>query len=77
MCWSEVSLRDHVCVTLGCFIDTRCSLAYAELYLSLAAIVRRFHLELYETTYEDIEAVCDALMPMPRADTKGVRVLVK
>ena len=31
-------------------------------------------MKLYQTTYEDIEAVCDALMPMPKADTKGVRV---
>jgi hypothetical protein len=50
------------------------SLAYAELYLTLAAIVRRFDLTLYETDYSDIEAVCDAMMPMPKADSKGVRV---
>ncbi|MCJ1438149.1 hypothetical protein MMC27_007536 [Xylographa pallens] len=53
------------------------NLAYAELYLSLAAIVRRFDIELHETSYQDIEAVCDALFPMPKEDTKGVRILVK
>lgn len=52
------------------------SLAYAELYLTLAAIVRRFHLELFETDFSDIEAVFDAVMPLPKADTEGVRVLV-
>jgi hypothetical protein len=52
------------------------SLAYAELYLALAAIVRRFTLELFETDSSDIEAVCDAMMPMPKADSKGVRVVV-
>ncbi|KAF1975673.1 cytochrome P450, partial [Bimuria novae-zelandiae CBS 107.79] len=52
------------------------NLAYTELYLALATIVRRFTLNLFETDYSDIEAVCDAVFPMPKADTKGVRVLV-
>jgi hypothetical protein len=52
------------------------SLAYAELYLMLAAVVRRFDLALFQTDFSDIEAVCDALMPMPKSDTKGVRVMV-
>ena len=52
------------------------SLAYAELYLTLSAMLRRFHLELFDTTSEDIEAVCDAFMPMPKEDSKGVRVMV-
>ncbi|KAF1949520.1 putative cytochrome P450 [Byssothecium circinans] len=52
------------------------NLAYAELYLSLAALVRRFTLDLFESDFSDIEAVCDAMMPMPKADTKGVRVIV-
>ncbi|KAF7509483.1 hypothetical protein GJ744_008046 [Endocarpon pusillum] len=53
------------------------NLAYAELYLALAAVLRRFRLELFETTVTDVEAVCDAFMPMPREDSKGVRVLVR
>ena len=52
------------------------SLAFAELYLTLAAIVRQFRLSLYDTSYADIEPVCDAFMPMPSADSKGVRVMV-
>ncbi|KAF2652803.1 cytochrome P450 [Lophiostoma macrostomum CBS 122681] len=52
------------------------NLAYAELYLTFAAIVRKFELALYDTDFSDIEAVCDATMPMPKADTKGVRVFV-
>lgn len=53
------------------------NLAYAELYLALAAIVRRFDLELFETTLADIEPAFDAFVPIPRADSKGVRVVVK
>ena len=33
------------------------SLAYAEIYVTLATIFRRFDLELYETTREDVDAV--------------------
>jgi hypothetical protein len=51
-------------------------LAYAELYLTLAAVVRRFRLELFETDFSDIEGVCDAMMPMPKVDSKGVRIRV-
>ncbi|KAF2676347.1 cytochrome P450 [Lentithecium fluviatile CBS 122367] len=50
--------------------------AYAELCLVLAAIVRRFDLTLHDTDFSDVESVCDALMPMPKPDSKGVRVMV-
>ena len=53
------------------------SLAYAELYLTLANLIRRFDFELFETTIEDVEPVCDAFMPMPKIDSKGVRVFVQ
>jgi hypothetical protein len=53
------------------------SLAYAELYLSMSAIVRRFDLELFQTDFSDVESVCDCVFPMPKADSKGVRVLVQ
>jgi cytochrome P450 len=53
------------------------NLAYAELYLTLAAVFRQFDLELYETTREDIEVVHDFFNPSARLDSKGVRVLVK
>lgn len=52
------------------------SLAYAELYLALAAIIRRFTLTPYETDYSDIECVCDAFFAMPKQDTNGVRMSV-
>jgi cytochrome P450 len=43
-------------------IVSRCvaqNLAYAELYLALAAIVRRFDLQLFQTDYSDIECTYD------------------
>ncbi len=52
------------------------NLAYAELYMTLAAIFRRFDLELYETSFEDIKIVHDFFNPSARLDSKGVRVLV-
>ncbi|OCK93440.1 cytochrome P450 [Cenococcum geophilum 1.58] len=55
------------------------NLAYAELYICLAAIFRRLgdRLELYETTIEDIRMQRDVFVPRPKHGTKGIRVLVK
>jgi cytochrome P450 len=53
------------------------NLAYAEIYLTLAAVFRRFDLELFETTREDVDIVHDFFSPSARLDSKGVRVLVK
>lgn len=40
-------------------------------------MIRKFDLELFDTTEADVEAVCDAFFPMPTEDSKGVRVLVR
>lgn len=53
------------------------NLAYAELFLTIAAVFRRFDLELFETTIDDVKIVRDAFVGAPRAGSKGVRVLVK
>lgn len=65
------------------------NLAYAELYLTLARIFRRYgskdvrgeddigYLELFETTLRDIEIVADLFVPHPASDSKGVRIRVK
>ena len=49
------------------------SLAYAELYLTLASVFRRFDLELYETTKErDLDVIHDYFIARP----VGVRMQV-
>ena len=49
------------------------SLAYCEIYITLAHLLRRYDLELYQTTQEDMEWK-DSFAPM----TKGpLRVLLK
>ncbi|KAK8230498.1 oxoglutarate/iron-dependent oxygenase [Phyllosticta capitalensis] len=54
-------------------------LGYSELYLALPTVLRRFEgrLELFETDITDIEVAADIIVPRPRLDSKGVRVLVK
>ena len=52
------------------------SLAYAEHYLTVAYIVRRYNMSLFDTTYADIETVSDYGMPMAKAGSQGVRVVV-
>lgn len=53
------------------------NLAYAELYLTLEAVFRRFELKLFETTRADIDVAHDFVAGTPRVDSKGVRVLVR
>jgi len=52
------------------------SLAYAELYLTTAAVVRRFDWEMYETKLEDIVLHSDFFVGVGASDVygKGVRV---
>lgn len=53
-------------------------MAYCELYLTVAAVFApgRFHCELFETDYTDVEIVHDFLNVDFRQDSKRVRVLV-
>jgi len=37
---------------------------------------RRFELELYETDFSDLELKHDSFLPVPKLDSKGIRVKV-
>jgi len=52
------------------------SLAYAELFIVIATLMRRFDMELYETTKKDIEFVRDFAAPYPESRNFKVKVLV-
>ena len=54
----------------------RCSLATAELYLTIAYIFRRFELQLHDTRYKDIEVVWDNFGGERCEEARGVRVKV-
>lgn len=53
------------------------NLAYAEITIALATLFRKFDLELYETTYEDVRIIRDLIAPDVSRQSKGVRVIVK
>jgi cytochrome P450 len=63
------------------------NLAYAVMYMTTAAIFRRYggpdsgdskeRLELFETTKDDVVMVADKFVPWVKEGTKGIRVLVK
>ncbi|KAJ9624370.1 hypothetical protein H2204_010823 [Knufia peltigerae] len=65
------------------------NLAYAELYLAVAAVFSRYgsseihfekdhgYLELYDTSYKDIEIIGDGVTPLYRPESNGVRVVVR
>lgn len=52
------------------------SLAYAELYLTIASLVRRFELELCETTIDNIRAVREIGLGQPKEGDYSVRAKV-
>lgn len=54
------------------------NIAYAELYLAIAALVSRFHFEFEDFDMaRDLETVRDCFVGMPMRESKGVRVKVK
>ena len=52
------------------------AMAYAEIYITLATLMRRFEFSLYETGRENVEFWRDFLTPQPKPGSPGVRVLV-
>ena len=53
------------------------NLAYAEIYLTLAAVFRRYDFGFFETTSRDIDVAHDFFNPQPKKGSKGVRVIVR
>ncbi|ORY58843.1 putative cytochrome P450 [Pseudomassariella vexata] len=56
------------------------NLAWAELYLTVAAVVRRFgdRLQLHDVVFErDLKIVVDGFNPLPSRESKGLRVVVR
>ncbi|EKG14730.1 hypothetical protein MPH_08005 [Macrophomina phaseolina MS6] len=53
-------------------------LAYAEMHIALATVLRRFgdRMELFETGIEDVRVQRDFFVPKTKVGTKGVRVLI-
>ncbi|OKL60205.1 hypothetical protein UA08_04932 [Talaromyces atroroseus] len=51
--------------------------AYAELYLTVAHIFRRYDFHLYDTNVDDVKLVRDRFFGAPKDGSKGVRVYVE
>ncbi|KAI0434028.1 putative cytochrome P450 [Xylaria sp. FL1042] len=51
-------------------------LAMMDMYVALAMLFRRHKLELFETDRSDVDFIVDLVRPMPKWDTKGVRIVV-
>ncbi|KAF7596083.1 hypothetical protein BBP40_003345 [Aspergillus hancockii] len=69
-------LREEVKTVLVSPSDYPKCFAYAELYLIVALLVRRFDLELYHTTVEDVKPRRDYILSQPIDGSQGVRVTV-
>lgn len=46
------------------------------MYLALGTIFRRFKFRLYETDVTDVQLEHDWFIPIPKLDSKGIRLLV-
>jgi cytochrome P450 len=53
------------------------TLAKAEMYIALAALLRRYDLELWESSRRDVDMVHDLFLPQADLASTGARVLVK
>jgi hypothetical protein len=53
------------------------SLAYAELYVVIAIVFRRFEMELWETTRDHVDMVRDGFIPIPKRPATEMKILVK
>jgi hypothetical protein len=49
----------------------------AELHITFVNVFGRFDFELFETDESDVEMAHALLVPYPKWDSKGVRVIVK
>lgn len=63
------------------YIPAKCalfpySLAYAELYLIIATFVRRFDMEIYETTVENIRTAREFGVAYPKDGNFSVRAII-
>ncbi|KAF6817883.1 cytochrome p450 [Colletotrichum plurivorum] len=57
-------------------LGMNCSLAYAELYLAVATLVRRFDWEMSETGLNDVVCKHDFFVAVADLDSKGVRAKI-
>lgn len=61
----------------GCRDEQRRIVAYAQKYLGLATVFRRFIFELYETDISDVDLAHDLFALFPKLNSRGVRVTVE
>lgn len=52
------------------------SLAYAEMFLTLATVLPRFDMKIYKTTTEDVRVARDHFVGVPEPGSQGVRVTI-
>lgn len=84
--WLENPRLDHYMVAFakGARACLGINLAYAELYMALGGIFRRFgvpdhgvQLVLYQTSKEDVETAADMILPRARKGSQGVRAVFR
>lgn len=57
-------------------LPTACSLAYAELYITIGTIFRRYDMVLFKSTRADVDVAHEFHIPQVKKGSKGVQVLI-
>ncbi|KAI9376045.1 cytochrome P450 [Aspergillus egyptiacus] len=53
------------------------NLAFAELYMTVATLFRRYNMKLYDTTEDDVRLHSDMILPHAKKGSKGIRVTLE
>jgi cytochrome P450 len=53
------------------------NLAWAEMYLMLSTMFRRYEMELYETDVDSVKIYAEYFLPAVKPGKEGIKVLVK
>lgn len=72
---NQVSSGEFPRLSIG-MLTLPSSLAYAELFLTVAGVFRRFDMELHETTVDDVRLVRDRFFGASRDGSMGVRASI-
>lgn len=58
--------------------DSCISLVYAELFLTVARVMTRFDMELFDTIRSrDVDVVRDCIIGLPSPESPGIRIQIK
>ncbi|PYI01218.1 cytochrome P450, partial [Aspergillus sclerotiicarbonarius CBS 121057] len=80
--WTDINERRRLNKYLVAFSkgSRQCigmNLAFAELYMAVAVVFRKYDMDLHDTTVDDVKLHSDMMLPHAKKGSKGVRVVLQ